>query len=190
MKLRRWHISTLIWLISISWSPRTFASSESPNLTELQSGWRMISAKNISVDDSLVSQPGFDSSQWYTVQRMPATVLQILQENGVYKNLYFGMNLATPKDLWKQDWWYRTTFTAPSGRDVYSLIFKGINYRADIWLNGHKVATRSQAGGIYNEIEINGAEFLVSGAFNLLAGKKSSVKLLNKEDVFRPLWPG
>src|SRR6266516_1564318 len=66
---------------------------------------------------------------------MPATVLEILQENGVYKNLYFGMNLATPKDLWKQDWWYRTTFTAPAGRDVFSLIFKGINYRADIWLD-------------------------------------------------------
>src|SRR5207245_3916129 len=120
MKMRSWPISTLIWLISISWSPRTFASSESPNLTELQSGWRMISAKNISVADSLVSQPGFDASQWFTVHRMPATVLQILQANGGYKNLYFGMNLATPKDLWKQDWWYRTTLTARARRDVYS----------------------------------------------------------------------
>src|SRR5437588_11191282 len=131
MKLRRWHISTLIWLISISWSPRTFASSESPNLTELQSGWRMISARNVSADDSLVSLPGFDSSQWYTVQRMPATVLEILQENGVYKNLYFDMNLATPTDLCKQDWGYRTTFTATDWRNVYSLICKRINYRAD-----------------------------------------------------------
>src|SRR5207244_8420655 len=115
MKLRRWHSSTLTSLISISSSLRTFASSESPNLTELQTGWRMISARNVSADDSLVSLPGFDSSQWYTVQRMPATVLEILQENGVYKELYFGLNLATPKDLWKQDWWYRTTFTAPAG---------------------------------------------------------------------------
>ena len=48
------------------------------------------------------------------------------------------MNLATPGDLWKQNWWYRTAFAAPPDRDVYSLIFKGINYRADIWLNGHK----------------------------------------------------
>ena len=94
-----------------------------------------------------VSQAGFDASHWYTAQHMPATVLQILQENGVYKNLYYGMNLATPGDLWKQDWWYRTTFTAPAGRDVYSLIFKGINYRADIWLNGHKVANRATVVG-------------------------------------------
>ena len=112
-----------------------FPQPESPNLTELQSGWRMTSANNVTADDSLVSQASFDASQWYTAQHMPATVLQILQENGVYKNLYYGMNLATPGDLWKQDWWYRTTFTAPAGREVYSLIFKGINYRADIWLN-------------------------------------------------------
>src|SRR5437667_11179546 len=103
MKLRRWHISTLIWLISISSSLRPFASSESPNLTELQSGWRMISASNVSADDSLGSLPGFASSQWYTVQRMPATVLEILPETGVYKNLDFGMTLAMPKAPWQQD---------------------------------------------------------------------------------------
>src|SRR5438128_10997211 len=161
MKLRRWHISTLIWLISISSSLRTFASSESPNLTELQSGWRMISARNVRGADSLSSQPCFDSSNWYTVRKMPATVLQVLQENGVYKNLYFGMNLATPKDLWKQDWWYRTTFTAPAGWDVYSLIFKGINYRADIWLNGHKVANSQTALRLYSSFTFNVTDFIL-----------------------------
>src|SRR5437660_1911271 len=182
MKLRRWHISTLIWLISISWSPRTFASSESPNLTELQSGWRMISARNVSADDSLVSLPGFDSSQWYTVQRMPATVLEILQENGVYKNLYFGMNLATPKDLWKQDWWYRTTFTAPAGREVYSLIFRGINYRADIWLNGHKVANNSQIVGMYEHFEFEVSKYIHAGGANILAVKVTPERGLLSED--------
>src|SRR2546425_13233109 len=103
---------------------------------------------------------------------MPATVLQVLQEHGVYKNLYFAMNLATPKDLWKQDWWYRTTFTAPSGRDVYSLIFKGINYRADIWLNGHKVANRTQAAGMYNEFKFNVTGFTDPGGSNGLAVKR------------------
>ena len=70
----------------------------------------MTSANNVTGDDALVSQSSFDESHWYTAAHMPATVLQILQENGVYKNLYYGMNLATPGDLWKQDWWYRTTF--------------------------------------------------------------------------------
>jgi len=142
----------------------------------------MISARNVSADDSLVSLPGFDSSQWYTVQRRPATVLEILQENGVYKNLYFGMNLATPKDLWKQDWWYRTTFTAPAGRDVYSLIFKGINYRADIWLNGHKVANRQTAVGMYDSFEFNVTEFIVPGGQNVLAVKVTPEQSLQGEN--------
>ena len=129
----------------------------------------MTSAKNVTVDDALVSQASFDASHWYAAQHMPATVLQILQENGVYKDLYFGMNLSTPGDLWKQDWWYRTTFNAPPGREVYSLIFKGINYRADIWLNGHKVANRATVVGMYDEFELNVTEFIVPGGSNVLA---------------------
>ncbi|MGC2182902.1 MAG: sugar-binding domain-containing protein, partial [Terriglobales bacterium] len=152
-------LAVLLCIVSLV-ATRGFGSTDSPNLMELQNGWRMSSADNVSVDDAQVSLPTLEVSKWYVVQRMPATVLQILEDNGVYQDLYYGTNLATPKDLWKQDWWYRTTFTAPAGREVYSLIFKGINYRADIWLNGHKVATRSQAVGMYNEFEFNVTEFI------------------------------
>ena len=131
---------------------------------------------------SQVSQPTFDASNWYPAEHMPATVLQILQENGVYKNLYYGMNLATPGELWKQDWWYRTTFTAPPGREVYSLIFKGINYRADIWLNGHQVANRATAVGMYDEFEFNVTEFIVPGGPNVLALKVTPEQSLEAEN--------
>jgi exo-1,4-beta-D-glucosaminidase len=142
----------------------------------------MTSANNVTGDDSLVSQSSFDTSHWYTAAHMPATVLQILQENGVYKNLYYGMNLATPGDLWKQDWWYRTTFTAPSGREVYTLIVKGINYRADIWLNGHKVANRATVVGMYDEFEFNVTEFIVPGGSNVLAVKVTPEQSLEGEN--------
>ena len=122
------------------------ASAQSSNLMELQSGWRMASAASTG-DDAAVSRVGFDDSKWYPIRRMPATVLQVLEDDGVYKNLYYGMNLTAPGDLWKQDWWYRTSFIAPAGQQVYSLIFMGINYRADIWLNGHKVANRATVVG-------------------------------------------
>ncbi|MGA9801193.1 MAG: sugar-binding domain-containing protein [Terriglobales bacterium] len=165
----------------------TFASSivnaqESSNLAELGSDWKLISAKNVGVDDSQVSLSTFDASHWYAAQHMPATVLQILQENGVYKDLYFGMNLATAGDLWKQDWWYRTTFTAPAGREVYSLIFKGINYRADIWLNGHKVANRATVVGMYDEFEFNVTKFVVPGGSNVLAVKVTPEQSLEGEN--------
>lgn len=165
-----------------------FASAESPNLTELSDSWRMISASSVSVDDAQVSQPGFDASHWYPIRRMPATVLQVLEDNGVYHNLYFGENLAKPGDLWKEDWWYRTTFTAPTGQKIYSLIFKGINYRADIWLNGHKIATRSQVVGMYNDFEFNVSEFIVGGGTNVLAVKIVPERALTEDIELADSW--
>ena len=52
---------------------------------------------------------------------MPATVLEMLQEDGVYPDLYYGMNLLekVPQDLYLQDWWYRTSFAAPAGHSAY-----------------------------------------------------------------------
>ncbi len=146
------------------------ASAQSSNLTELQSGWRMASATTIS-DEAAVSHADFDDSKWYPIRRMPATVLQVLEDNGVYKDLYYGMNLMTPGELWKQDWWYRTTFTAPAGQQVYSLIFKGINYRADVWLNGNKIADNSQAVGMYAQLEFDVSRQIRPGAANVLAVK-------------------
>ena len=181
----RCHLARLTVAVSLLFAvvlSTTSVAQQSPNLTELGSGWKMTSAKNVSVDDSLVSQPAFDASHWYAAQHMPATVLQILQENGVYRDLYFGMNLATPGDLWKQDWWYRTSFTAPPGRDVYSLIFKGINYRADIWLNGHQVANRATVVGMYDEFELNVTEFIVPGGPNVLAVKVTPEQSLEGEN--------
>ncbi len=182
MRCHLWHGRLVACLLFTLLQIPAFAGQESPNFTELQSGWRMASANSVKADDLLVSQPSFDASQWYSAEHMPATVLQILQENGVYKDLYFGKKLATPGELWKQDWWYRTTFTAPPGREVYSLIFKGINYRADIWLNGHRVANRATVVGMYDSFEFNVTEFIVPGGSNVLAVKVTPEQSLQGEN--------
>src|SRR5512140_2889518 len=109
------------------------------NWIELADGWKLASADLVQGPEAAVSTAEFDASHWHPVRHMPATVLQILEDDGAYKDLYFGMNLVSAGNLWKKDWWYRTTFTAPPGRQVYSLSFKGINYRADIWVNGQEV---------------------------------------------------
>ena len=176
---------SLVWLITIwtlavaagSGAPRSEAAaaarsaSPTPNWIELANEWRIISADQVSDPDAAVSLPSFDASHWYTVRHMPATVLQVLADNGVYKDLYYGVNLGTPRDLWKKDWWYRTRFTSPPGREVYSLIFKGINYRADIWVNGQKAADRSQVVGMYNSFELDVSQLIRPGDENIVALK-------------------
>ncbi len=153
--------------------PQTSITSANSSSTfiELAEGWRLSSADKVTAEGSAVSSLDFDISQWYEIRHMPATVLEILQEDGVYKDLYYGMNLTTPGDLWKKDWWYRTTFNAPAGHDVYSLIFKGINYRAEIWLNGKKVAENNQVVGMYNSFEFDVSKLTHRGAGNVLAVK-------------------
>ena len=181
MKRRLWIAEILILTSHV---PGIAAAPESPNLQELRSGWKMASAKQVSADGAAVSAVSFDDSDWYSIAKMPATVLQVLQDNGVYKDLYFAMNLIQPGDLWKQDWWYRTNFTAPAGRSVYSLIFKGINYRAEIWLNGHRVAGRDQVVGMYPRFEFDVTTLIAQGSANTLAVKITPEQgVLGESDV-------
>ena len=104
---------------------------------------------------------------------MPATVLEALQDDGTYPDLYYGKNLLdeVPQDLYKQDWWYRTSFEAPAGHTAYLLELPGINYRAEIWLNGHMVADNTQIVGMHNAHELDVARWILPGQPNTLAIK-------------------
>lgn len=98
----------------------------------------MIESPKISCDGAALSSMGIDTSNWYDAT-VPGTVLTTLVREGIYPDPYFGLNnLAIPESLNKQSFWYRTEFTLPtdfSGKEL-SLHFNGINYYAEIWLNG------------------------------------------------------
>ena len=53
------------------------------------------------------------------------------------------------ESLARQDYWYRTEFTLGPGarQQRVWLCFDGIHYRADVWLNGGKVAGRDEVVG-------------------------------------------
>jgi exo-1,4-beta-D-glucosaminidase len=154
-----------------------------PGQIELAQGWSLISARNVPADGAVLSRPDYKAAGWHPIPRMPATVLQTLQEDGTYPNLYYGTNLAAiPQDLYKQDWWYRTSFTAPSGHSTYVLDFPGINYRAEIWLNGHLIAGNKQIVGMHNDHEVDIARWVNQGASNTLAVKVTPERALQDID--------
>lgn len=168
-------IFAVVLLLLCAGDYRVFAQPQPPGAQdiELSEGWSLKSATGLSADGTAISGAGFDTAGWVPVRRMPATVLQTLQDAGVYPNLYYGKNLLTevPQDLYKQDWWYRTTFTAPADFRSYRLDFPGVNYRADIWLNGHLIADSRQVVGMYNAHEIDVTPWIDRGAANTLAVK-------------------
>jgi len=166
-------IFAVVLLLVCAGDYRVFARPQPPGTQgiELADGWKLVSATGLKADGATISAAGYDDGAWVPVSKMPATVLEILQQAGIYPNLYFGKNLRTevPPDLFQQDWWYRVTFTAPAGYRTYQLNFPGINYRADIWLNGQRIADSTQIVGMYTHHTLDVTPWLVSGKPNTLA---------------------
>jgi mannosylglycoprotein endo-beta-mannosidase len=111
--------------------------------TQTIDGWKMQDSAKVSAEASVVSTAGFDPQAWYAAT-VPGTVLTTLVNNGVYPEPLYGENMrAIPESLNKASYWYRTTFTVPAGyKGRHTWIhFGGINYSAQIWVNGREVGT-------------------------------------------------
>jgi exo-1,4-beta-D-glucosaminidase len=155
------------------------AVADKPSRIELAEELEAYIFEGCATEGASISVATYNDERWYPIHRMPATVLEILQEDGVYPDLYFGKNLLekVPQDLYKQDWWYRTTFDAPVN-DFYTLEFKGINYRAEIWLNGEKIADNKQVAGMYAAHELNVTRWIKRGSKNVLAVRVTPEQLI------------
>ncbi|MDP9167990.1 MAG: glycoside hydrolase, partial [Actinomycetota bacterium] len=170
--------------MSVGDVPR-FARPEPPARdVGLSDGWQLASARDVTDQGGAISVEGYRATNWHDVRTMPATVLQALQADGTYPNLYYGKNLLdeVPQDLWKQDWWYRTTFDAEQGHRSYQLNFPGINYRAEIWLNGHLVADARQVVGMYVDHDLDVTPWITPGGRNTLAVKVTPERSLQDVD--------
>jgi len=103
--------------------------------------WTLAAAPSLLASGEALSTPAFDDAGWWKAT-VPGTVLTTLIDRGVYPDPEHGLNnLAIPESLAHQDYWYRTTFQAPpgeAGRHAV-LTFKGINYAAEVWLNGARL---------------------------------------------------
>ena len=103
-------------------------------------GWFKENSAKQTTEGERLSLNGFDAKGWYKAT-VPGTVLTTLVDNGVYPEPTYGENNrpeTIPDDLCRRDWWYRAKIRVPeSFRDkTVWLNFDGINYRAEIWVNG------------------------------------------------------
>lgn len=161
----------LLLLVCVGDVPRFAGPEAAPATVELADGWTLASSRTVSAPGATISAPDFDTADWHRVRSMPATVLEALRADGTYPDPYYGRNLLekVPQDLYLQDWWYRTTFDAPVGHSTYRLTFPGINYRAEIWLNGHRIAGAQQIVGMYVEHDLDVTRWIRPGGANVLA---------------------
>ena len=123
--------------------PAVAVARSAPQTVDLDSGWQMQFAKKVSQSGAEIASANFNASGWYAAT-VPGTVLTTLVNNHVYPEPLYGENIRAeniPDDLAYQSYWYRTTMTVPksyAGRHVW-LNFDGINFAAEVWVNGASV---------------------------------------------------
>ncbi|MGC2636635.1 MAG: glycosyl hydrolase family 2 [Acidobacteriaceae bacterium] len=180
----------MVRIVSAAWlllglTPAVLAADSA---TPLHEGWRLASACKVSATGAAISAPGFQTPDWLTIS-VPATVVAGQVEAGVYPDPYFGMNLRNvpgesypighnfanlpmPADSpYHCGWWYRREVTiaaADKGKRLW-LHFGGINYRADVWFNGTKIADQTQVAGAYRTYDFDITQLAKPGAPNFVA---------------------
>src|SRR5690625_2559761 len=132
---------------------------------ELTENWQLQSSVQVKEKGEEISSISYQPKEWYKAQ-VPGTVLGSLVADSIYKNIFYGRNLAKiPDSLFNVPWWYRTVFSLnhKDSNQVFRLLFNGINYRADIWLNGHKVASSDSVEGSFRRFTFDVGNYIKKG---------------------------
>jgi hypothetical protein len=186
--------STLILLIINCFSVPAFAQDGKVKQLKLIKFVLQSSCLIPEAGEQLSSEQYKANIYWFPVD-VPSTVLTGLVANKVYPDPYSGLNnmlipdasdefnktynleqfshLPGQPNPWKKPYWYRTSFDVPAadnGRH-FELIFKGINYRAGVWLNGHQITDSTQMAGMFAEYKLDVTKQTNAGSRNFLAIK-------------------
>ena len=112
-----------------------------PGLALSGGAWKVQRDSLVKASPAILSQPGFADRDWL-VATVPGTVLASYYNAGAVPNPDFGDNQSMISDsFFYADFWYRNEFTPPPatpGQRVW-LNFDGINWKADVYLNGEKL---------------------------------------------------
>ncbi len=157
----------------------------------LDGKWRLQHSSLIREVDAEVSHPGFQVDEWHRAD-VPTTVLNALVRAGVYPDPRYGLNnyqipdasdefnqehdlarfshLPDKRNPWKDPWWFRREFDVPRVcGQRRRLVFDAINYRADVWLNGRKIADKTEIVGGLRRFTLDVTDVLKVGGKNVLA---------------------
>jgi exo-1,4-beta-D-glucosaminidase len=185
--LRAFRFSVL--LLAACLISTSFLVAQTPLTRQYLHGtWRMQSSCLDNAKGEQISTAGFDASKWHAAE-VPGTVVGALVTDKSLPDPNYGMNLkkfpgfvsdtkglfATrdmPADSpYRCSFWFRTEFATPdsSSKAASWLHFLGINYRANVWLNGKKIADRADVAGAYRAFEFRVNDLLKKDGPNALA---------------------
>jgi len=119
------------------------AYSQQEITTELMH-WKIQNSNEVGQDGKAISSKTYKDASWIEA-KVPTTVFNALVEQEIYKDIYVGKNMEDIHTKpFRTSWWYRTSFQLKDLDQIYLLDFEGINYSANIWLNGEQIASKNE----------------------------------------------
>ena len=181
----------ILFFLSLSLFGASSRAQQNPTLPAripVEKNWHIQSGCKLSDGGEAISRSGFSAQGWLTTT-VPHTVLGAQVDAKLFPDPFYGKNLRAipgmtypegkiftelPMDddsPYKCPWWFRSEFSLPAqlqGRNIW-LHFDGINYRANIWVNGKQIADSEQVAGAYRTYEFNIKEVARLGGTNTVA---------------------
>ena len=103
--------------------------------------WKVQRASEVTASGEEISKPSFSPENWI-VATVPGTVLSSYKNIGAIPNPNYADNLMQiSESFFNSNFWYRDEFEVPEEfkQDRLFLNFDGINWKANVYLNGNKI---------------------------------------------------
>ncbi len=149
--------------------PKPAPTAQADGRLELAGGaWKLQRDSLVQGGGEAISKAEYQDKDWVTAT-VPGTALTSYLSIGAVPNPDFGDNqLMISDSFFYADFWYRDEFVAPpvaKGKHVW-LNFDGINWKADVFLNGVKIG-RIEGGFMRGNFDVT--DSIHAGARNVLA---------------------
>ena len=138
--------------------------------TPLQEGWQIQDSLKVSENGEMVSTENFLPLNWHRAS-VPSTVQGSLVDETPSQDPFYEKNMTKLSDQFDRAWWYRKTFSLSKRTQgkVVELHFQGINYSAEIWFNGKKLADKNEIVGTYRTYTFDVTKLVHLGGLNTVA---------------------
>jgi exo-1,4-beta-D-glucosaminidase len=145
--------------LSMLWPVLSFSQKETDlaGRIALKEGWFVQNSAKIKLPGDELSSDVTMKGDWYKAS-VPSTVMGVLARNGLYEDIFVGDNYESIDKLqFDHSWWYVRPFEIQSVKknQHITLHFEGINYYANIWLNGRLLASRDSVFGTFRRFEFD-----------------------------------
>ena len=139
--------------------------------------WKIQRSSEVSATGETISTAGYDCDEWVTAT-VPGSALVSYWNAGALPDPNYSDNqLMISESFFYSDFWYHTEFDVPSsfkGEELF-LNFDGINWKADVYLNGSNLG---RIEGAFTRGKFDVTHHIVAGEKNAIA-----VRIIKNEHI-------